>query len=121
MAEVTKSTRTVTTTEETFTLTLSTEERSYLLGLLAPQPSSGPGSALYNALLFPANGDTYEYKGVTYDLTAEYLDTSSDAWHFTGGRGEDGVPLMSCQAGEEGYENWPLSRVADQYLTLRKI
>ncbi|MCX4572307.1 phiSA1p31-related protein [Streptomyces sp. NBC_01571] len=125
MAEATKSTRTVTTTEESFTLTLAPAEFDWLKGVVGNTVSvnGDPGERVWAAMKSPAAVETgtYTHKGVTYDLKAEYLDTSHDVWEFTGERDSAGVPLMSCAIGGDTYENWPLTRVADHYRTLRKI
>ncbi|MCM2391744.1 phiSA1p31-related protein [Streptomyces albipurpureus] len=38
---------------------------------------------------------TYEHNGVTYDLTAKYLDSERDVWSFTGRTDPDGTPRVT--------------------------
>ncbi|KOG22013.1 phiSA1p31-related protein [Streptomyces viridochromogenes] len=119
MAEATKSTRTVTTTEESYTLTLTPQEYAYLTALVGDQPrghGDGASGTIWDALLTPANGDQFTHNGVTYDLTAEYLDASGDRWKFTGARDSNGQPLISCLVEDSaGYQDWPLSRFVETY------
>ncbi|MCI3271044.1 phiSA1p31-related protein [Streptomyces cylindrosporus] len=119
MAEATKTTRTVTTTEERYTLDLSAQEFSYLKGVIGDLPTGdgdGASRRIWNAMQSPANGDMFEHQGVTYDLKAEYLDASGDRWKFTGARDTSGQPLISCLVEDTSeYQDWSLSRFVETY------
>lgn len=122
MAEATKSTRTITTTEETFTLTLSPEEFEYLKHLIGEQPGAdgnGASVRIWEALKAPTgahDADRFTFKGVEYDLKADYRDPSGDLWRFTGARDANGEPLISCLLEDaDGYYDWPLSRLVSTY------
>jgi hypothetical protein len=119
MAEATKSTRTVTTTEESYTLTLNAAEYRYLYDLIGSQPGAdgdGASRSVWGALKAPASGDHFTCKGMAYDLTAAYLDASDDLWRFTGARDSNGEPLISCMVEDSaGYQDWPLSRFVETY------
>jgi len=72
------------------------------------------------ALVNEASADTYEYEGVTYDLTAKYRDRDHDDWEFTGSTVSAGVPVMKILTGGFCFEE-PLSRAVDDYGPLTKI
>ncbi|MFM9669314.1 phiSA1p31-related protein [Streptomyces galilaeus] len=129
MAEVTKQEREVTVTETRYTLDLSAEEFEFLKGLVGDAPASAAdhaSSRLWEAMKSPAQApaapgpNAYVYKDVVYDLSAAYLDESSDTWEFTGAFDADGMPLISCTTGGYYYENWRLARALEAF-TLRKI
>ncbi|MFF8473863.1 phiSA1p31-related protein [Streptomyces sp. NPDC015414] len=120
MAEATQSVRTVTTEVKTFTLTLSPEEFEWLKDVVGAAPFTATSRSVWEAVKSPANGDVYTYEGVSYDLTAKYLDTSGDTWEFTGARDSSGQPLLTCPGAGDGYANWSLRRLVAQYITLRK-
>ncbi|WP_432118502.1 hypothetical protein [Streptomyces sp. bgisy032] len=68
MAEVTKTTREITTTAETFTLTLSAEEFAWLKDLIGAQPASGISRDIWEAMKAPtdAQDQTFgQYDSVT--------------------------------------------------------
>ncbi|MEU5361118.1 phiSA1p31-related protein [Streptomyces albidoflavus] len=136
MADATKQTVTRTVTEETFTLTLSADEFQYLKSLVGRQTiqaGDGANGRIYEAMTedlivneVTPEPATYTHNGVTYDLTSEYRDGDGDYWHFTGGRTEDGVPLMSCRfvatfgsTEDSEYQDWTLPRVLASYTLTR--
>lgn len=71
------------------------------------------GSALELDTAPPA--DTYTHNGVTYDLTAAYLDVDEERWEFTG-TDSDGVPRMTLTDTDDPYYmNRSLPDVARSY------
>ncbi|MFF4610338.1 phiSA1p31-related protein [Streptomyces albidoflavus] len=79
--------------------------------------ASGPALAPDTAT--PANA--YTHVGVTYDLTAAYLDEDAERWEFTGGYSDDGMPLMTLEDTEHPYyKNRRLSSVAFSYGPLHR-
>ena len=136
MAEVTTQEREVTVKETRYLLDLSADEFEFLKGLVGDTPVGDSGDAssrLWQAMKSPAQAPAapgpgvraYVYKGAVYDLSAEYLDSSSDTWKFTGQFEADGMPLMSWTGSVEGditYRNRTLAdvlRIYDGNLTKR--
>jgi hypothetical protein len=65
----------------------------------------------------PADGNTFEYAGVTYDVTAKYRDSDGDVWEFTDR--DDRTPFANLST--PGYPTESLRAVARQYGPLTKI
>jgi hypothetical protein len=65
----------------------------------------------------PTDWSTFEYEGVTYDVTARYRDRDNDVWEFTGERHADGSPKVYFHG--SGYDD--LGDVVEAYGPLTKI
>lgn len=127
MAEVTMQEREVTVKETRFTLDLSAEEFEFLKGLVGDTPAGDvdhASSRLWEAMKSPAQApaspgpNAYVYRDVVYDLSAEYRDSSSDIWKFTGQFEADGMPLMSwtgASGTDTTYRNRTLADVLRMY------
>jgi hypothetical protein len=63
--------------------------------------------------------NTWEHKGVTYDLSAQYQDHEGDFWRFTG-KVVDGVPCVSM-GGSLGGGGRAVVDVAELYGPLTKV
>ncbi|WP_327379411.1 phiSA1p31-related protein [Streptomyces sp. NBC_01212] len=128
MAEAQYETRTRTVEEMVVILTITADEADWLRTALDTFP--GPtSSSIRDALMditSPApetSADTFEYDGVTYDLTKTYTDRDDDDWNFsTDLRGSDGAPLARFRHRTD-YEGggYTLAYVVAQFGPLTKV
>lgn len=74
-----------------------------------------------NLTALPA--DTFEYAGVTYDLTSAYRDRDGDRWRFSANPlGGDGTPRSQFRDRTEFEDdNYTLSKVVQKFGPLTKI
>ncbi|WP_369147082.1 phiSA1p31-related protein [Streptomyces sp. R44] len=73
-------------------------------------------------LIREAPADTFEYNGVTYDLTATYRDKDGDEWTFKGGtRASDGTPDGAMNGYAGGTYSYTLGYAARHYAPLTRI
>ncbi|QDH92135.1 hypothetical protein PP629_gp30 [Streptomyces phage Dubu] len=60
------------------------------------------------------------FKGRDYDLTATYVDSDGDAWHFNGRTGQGGLPLLDSPDAGAGYRDYSLANVVSSFGPLAK-
>ncbi|EHM24253.1 hypothetical protein SPW_7347 [Streptomyces sp. W007] len=128
MAEAQYETRTRTIEETVVVLTLTEDEAAWLRSSM--DDYNGPNStSIRNALMAPSPeqpapaAETFEYDGVTYDLTKTYTDRDDDDWNFSPNlRGSDGSPLgrFRHRRDYEG-DGYTLAYVVEQFGPLTKV
>lgn len=111
------------TVEETFVVLRLTEDEADTLRSIL-DGYSGPNSvSIRSALAKPAtpetSADTTEYRGVTYDVAARYVDKDGDVWRFQ--RLADGVVRGRWTDGPIAWHHAGLSEVVDEMGPLTKV
>ncbi|WP_406324054.1 phiSA1p31-related protein [Streptomyces niveus] len=109
MATAQYETRSRTVEETVVVLTLTEDEADELREIVGNADGSLALERVYRALASPAapeadaeaSTDTYEYDGVTYDLSARYRDCEGDEWTFTGQRNIVGHPCVTMYEGSD--------------------
>lgn len=128
MASAQYETRTRTVEETLVVLTLTEEEADELRTVVGDADGSLVLGRVYRALTSPASpepaaaegGDTFDYNGVTYNLSAAYRDREDDEWTFTGRRNEHDVPYVTMYAGSDNTAD-NLVSIARNYGPLTKV
>jgi hypothetical protein len=116
MATAQYETRSRTVTETAVVLVLTEDEADDLRGLVGAADATPNRVAILRALTEPSGStDTFDYRGVTYEMGATYQDDTGDDWKFRHTPG--GLPVSTAGSWSEGRD---LAYVVSEYGPLRK-
>ncbi|MGW0468299.1 phiSA1p31-related protein [Streptomyces sp. NPDC003027] len=121
-AEYETTTRTV--AETLVVLKLTEDEADELREVVEEADGTRTMVSIMRALQRPATpkADTYDYGGITYDLTASYTDRDGDSWAFSPSHlDEDEVPRGRFRNRADFETHYNLKRVIDAFGPLTKV
>lgn len=126
MATAQYETRTRTVEETVVVLTLTEDEADELRKVVGAADGTRTMVCILRAIGAPGvpnpetSADTYQYNGMTYDLTERYRDCEGDEWSFTGRRSAEGVPHVTMYEGSDNTADTIVS-IARGYGPLTKV